>query len=193
MARMTLMVVFLAQVMCSGTWSPDTSEQTLIRDYGRRNVERGMVYVAEGDEEAGTILYPNDETKRVEIVWKNKRQRKQPEWIRLPAGSHWTTFSGIHNGMTLAELEKLNGRAFKFSGFDWDYGGNVTDWRGGKIAGLGTPCRLQIRLDRAVPETLTKAQERAANATSGDRELLSTSPDLRAFRVSVSEIVIQYP
>jgi hypothetical protein len=191
--RLFLAVLALAATMQAAdrmTCTPDLSEQALIRTYGRQNVQRGMVYVAEGDEEPGSILFPNDETRRVEIVWKDKRQRKRPEWIRIPAGSRWTTFAGIHNGMPLAEIEQLNGRPFTLNGFDWDYGGAVTDWRGGRMTKLGSPCRLQIRFDRTVPETMTAAQERAANATSGDRELSSSSADLRQFRTQVDEIVI---
>jgi hypothetical protein len=180
-------------ITCSGTWSVNTTEQALISAYGRKNVERGNVYVAEGNEEAGSILFPKDETRRVEIIWKDKKQRKRPEWIRIPMGSRWTTFAGIHNGMPVAEIEKINGRAFTLYGFDWDYGGNVTNWRGGKIAKLGAPCRLQIRFDRTIPEKMTAVQERAAGATSGETELASSSADLRRFPTQVNEIVIQYP
>lgn len=180
-------------ITCSGTWSANTTEQALIAAYGRKNIERGSVYVAEGNEEPGSILFPNDEKRRVEIVWKDKKQRRRPEWIRIPMGSRWTTFAGIRNRMSLAEIEKVNGRAFTLYGFDWDYGGNVTDWRGGKIAKLGAPCRLQIRFDRTIPETMTPAQQKAADATAGETELASSSTDLRRFPTYVNEIVIQYP
>ncbi len=180
-------------ITCSGAWSANTTEQTLIAAYGRKNIERGNVYVAEGNEEPGSILFANDEKRRIEIVWKDKKQRKRPEWIRIPMGSRWTTFAGIHNGMSLAEIEKVNGRAFTLYGFDWDYGGNVTDWRGGKIAKLGAPCRLQIRFDRTIPEKMTAVQQRSADATAGETELASSSADLRRFPTYVNEIVIQYP
>lgn len=183
----------LEPIKCAGTWGTNTTEQALIGAFGRAHVTRGAVYVAEGNEEPGTILFPNDESRRVEIVWKDKRRNRNPEWIRIPAGSRWPTFGGLRSGMPLAELEKLNGRPFKFSGFDWDYGGFVTNWRAGRLTGLGAPCTVQVRLDRTVPDRLTKAQERAVDATSGEGEVLSSSPGARAFRIVIGEMVIQYP
>ncbi len=179
-------------INCTGVWAPTTSEAALVRQYGRANVVRGPVYVAEGAETRGTIVFPNDESRRVEIVWRDTRQQKRPEWIRVPAGSRWATLSGIHNGTPLTDVEKLNGKAFQLSGFDWDFGGMVTDWRKGALAKLSVPCRLQLRFDRTIPDRATAAQRRAADATSGDRNLLSSSPDLRRFPVQVDEIVIQY-
>jgi hypothetical protein len=179
-------------INCTGVWSPTTTEAALVRQYGRANVVRGMVYIAEGNETRGTIVFPNDEAKRVEIVWRDTRQRQRPEWIRVPAGSRWATIAGIRNGTSLVDVEKLNGKPFQLSGFDWDFGGLVTDWRKGALAKLSVPCQLQLRFDRTIPDRATAAQRRAADATSGDRDLLSSSPDLRRFPVQVNEIVLQY-
>lgn len=189
----TLHAAPLEPIKCTGTWAPTITEQALIAAYGKANVTRGPIYVAEGNEEPGTILFPKDETQRLEIVWKDKRRYRNPEWIRIPAGSRWRTFAGIRGGMPLAELERLNARPFKFSGFDWDYGGFVTDWRAGKLTNVGAPCSLQVRLDRNVPDRLTPAQEKAVDATSGDLTVLSSSANARALAVVVGELLIQYP
>ncbi len=179
-------------IACSGTWAATMSEEALVKQFGRANVVRGAVYVAEGNEEQGTILFPKNEKKRIEIVWKDKRRRR-PDWIRVPEGSRWPSFAGIANGMTVQQVEKLNGRTFKLSGFDWDYGGFVTDWRGGQLATTTGKCHLQVRFDRAVPEEPTRAQQKALDATSGDRELLSSAANLRLFPTRVSQIVISFP
>lgn len=51
-------------------------------------------------------------------------------------GSHWASAGhGVRVGTSLEELVRLNGRPFSFSGFGWDYGGNVTDWQGGELEG----------------------------------------------------------
>ena len=178
-------------ITCNGTWAPSINEQALVRQFGKANVVREMVYLAEGNEEPGTIVFPNDEKKRLEIVWKHKY--RSPAWIRIPAGSQWRTFAGIRTGMQLSEIETLNGRPFAFSGFDWDYGGLVTNWRGGRLASAGAPCSLSFRFDRYVPERLTKRQEQALDQTSGDRELLSSSANVRMFQTFVGEIIVQYP
>lgn len=177
---------------CTGVWSPATTEEALVKQFGRENVKRGKIYVAEGEETPGTLVFPNDETKRIEIVWKETKKRRKPEWIRVPMGSTWTTLAGLRTGTPLLAVEKMNRAPFQLSGFDWDYGGMVTDWRGGALAKLGAPCRVQVRFERTVPEEVTDAQQRAVDATSGDRELLSSLPELRRLDVHVSEIVIQY-
>lgn len=177
-------------ITCTGTWAPTVTERDLVRAFGRANVVRGMIYLAEGNEEPGTIVFPKDDKRRLEILWK---KNKRPEWIRIPAESRWTTFGGIRIGTPLAEVEKLNGRAFQLSGFDWDYGGFATDFRGGKLQTIGRPCRLQLRFDRTAPDQPTRAQEKALDATSGERDLLSTDKNLRMFRTTVGEIIIQYP
>ena len=46
----------------------------------------------------------------------------------------WTRADGVRIGMSSQELAQLNGGAYGFMGFDWDYGGVVTDWRGGRLA-----------------------------------------------------------
>ncbi|MBS0386181.1 MAG: hypothetical protein JSS00_12620, partial [Proteobacteria bacterium] len=35
---------------------------------------------------------------------------------------------------SMADVERANGGAFVLYGFEWDYGGTVTDWRGGAFA-----------------------------------------------------------
>lgn len=177
---------------CTGAFSPQTSEQALIAKYGKANVKRDTIYVAEGGEEEGTVLFPNDPKRRVEIVWKNKKGRKSPEWLRVPDPSGWSVF-GLRNGMPVADLEKRNGRDFRFSGFGWDYGGAVTNWRGGAIDKLGgKTCHVGVSIDPVYPENPTKAEEKALENVSGDRELASTSPHLKKLKVRVVELVVMY-
>jgi hypothetical protein len=196
-ALLTLFLCSLAlhgaePIACTGVWSPQMSEKKLAAQFGAANVKRANIYVAEGNETPGTVVFPNDEKRRVEIVWRDGKRQKV-EWLRIPSGSQWTTFAGIGIGTTLEEVEKRNGRAFKLYGFDWDYGGGVTDWRGGKLASTGTPCRMQITFDVTVPDNPSKALERALTAVSGDREILSSNANMRLVRPRVSAIVISFP
>jgi len=47
--------------------------------------------------------------------------------------------------VTLAEMERINGRPFGLAGFAWDYGGRVTAWRGGALSRpLPGSCRIGI-------------------------------------------------
>jgi hypothetical protein len=182
------LVLAATTIDCTGVWSARTSEQALAAQFGKANVKRETIYGAEGTEEPGTVLYPNDPKRRVEIVWKNKKGRKSPEWLRVPAGSEWNVF-GLRAGTTLAELVKRNGGDFRFSGFGWDYGGNVTDWRGGAMASLGgKSCRVAVEL----VEPVEPFDEKALENVSGDREISTTSPHLKKLKVRVSELTVMY-
>ncbi len=59
--------------------------------------------------------------------------------------SQWRTTHGIRRGMTLAEIEALNGRPFKLYGFGFDYGGTTLDWNGGSLDKQAGGCTLTLR------------------------------------------------
>jgi hypothetical protein len=99
---------------------------------------------AEGESAEGWILYPDDPTRRLSVYLDHTGQ--QP--LLLIAGENavaWTRADGVRIGLSSQSLAKLNGGAFSFMGFGWDYGGVVTDWRGGRLAPDGSsagPVRL---------------------------------------------------
>jgi hypothetical protein len=177
---------------CTGAFAPSTSEQALVAKFGKANVVRDTIYIAEGDETPGTVVFPNDPKRRLEIVWKDAKRRRTLDWIRVPLDSQWAVF-GIRTGMPLADLVKRNGRDFLFSGFGWDYGGAITDWKGGALPTLGgKTCRLGVSIDVDYPESPTQAEEKALEAVSGDQELKSNSPHLKKLKVRVSELIVGY-
>jgi hypothetical protein len=177
---------------CTGAFAPTTSEKALVAKFGKANVVRETIYIAEGNENPGTVVFPNDPKRRLEIVWKNAKQRRTPEWIRVPVDSRWSVF-GLRNGMPLADLVKGNGRDFVFSGFGWDYGGAITDFKAGALATLGAKtCRVGVSIDLEYPESPSKAEEKAMEAVSGDREIASSSPHLKKLKVRVSELLVTY-
>lgn len=187
-----LLLAAALSMNCTGVWSPATTEQALIREFGRANVVRKTIYGAEGTELPGTVLFDKDPQRRVEIVWKDERKRDRLEWVSIDAPSRWEPF-GLRNGMTLAQVEKLNGRPFRLNGFDWDYGGIVTDWRGGALQGIGgRTCRVHVTFEVIHPKKLTRAQEKAIEETGGERELSSSSPHLKQLDVRVSNISVSY-
>ena len=89
--------------------------------------------------------------------------------------------------MTLAQLEKLNGKPFKLKGFDKDNVATVSDWDGGKLATIPGGCKSGLSL-RADPKTA--ADE--VSALPADREYNSDDAKMRAVKPTVSEILIGY-
>jgi hypothetical protein len=134
------------------------------------------VYVGEGFSQPGVIIFP-DRPERLELIWlADSVQRPELIYIRRP-DSPWTSRgNGVHIGTTLEELQALNGRPFTFSGFDWDYGGTVTDWNGGQLTGLN------LRLAPTEAEVVLAVQ--------GDRPVRSDNPAARKLGIRVDEIYV---
>ena len=94
---------------------------------------------------------------------------------------------GLHLGLTLAQLEKLNHKAFKIKGFDKDGNATVSDWDDGTLATLAGGCKSGVTL-RADP----KIPADTVAALPADKEYSSADPEMRAVKPSVSEILIGY-
>jgi len=172
-------------VTCEGPIARDTDEARVIELFGRANVAFQEVPGAEGETAMATVVFPNDARNRLDISWYDERRR--PATITIGGRSQWTAPKGLKIGMTLAEVQALNGKPFQLSGFDWDYGGMVTDWRGGALPDLGG-CSITLRFEHAgrVPPS-------ALRPLLGDIKLMSSAAAVRAVRPTVSEIVVSFP
>jgi hypothetical protein len=88
--------------------------------------------------------------------------------------------------MTIEDVEALNGRPFKLRNFDQEYGGNVTDWRGGAMEHIPGGCRVSVRFE---PDK--NIGPKIFNALEGE-QLLSSNPKVKAFRSTVRQIYTTY-
>lgn len=102
---------------------------------GAGNVVAETLDGAEGETFPGWVLYPDDPTRRIEVFLDDANAH--PTALRVFAEETvWRRADGIGIGTTTAELQKRNGKPFEFLGFDWDYGGAITDWHGGALASV---------------------------------------------------------
>lgn len=119
-----------------GSLQPLTTRLELEARFGKDNVR---VETFDGPEGDGTypvlVVFPDDPRKRVELVQNAENPDAPIVELRIsdPA-TQWHGANGLRPGMTLAELVALNGAPVSFYGLDWDYGGAVQDWHGGKLA-----------------------------------------------------------
>lgn len=111
---------------------PDDTLATARARLGEAEVVETELPGAEGETAPGWRLYPNDDARTVE-VWLNESGRPQALSVR-GSKSVWTRVDGVRLGLNSRELQAMNGRPFKFFGFEWDYGGSISDWGGGKLA-----------------------------------------------------------
>ena len=122
--------------MLPGTLGPLTTRQALEARFGKAHVREEAFDGAEG---IGTypalVVFPDDPSRRLELVLDAEDKDAPIQELRVRApGSRWRDASGLRMGMTLSELVALNGAPISFYGLEWDYGGTVQDWHGGRLA-----------------------------------------------------------
>jgi hypothetical protein len=162
-----------------GKITPANCTREAIRQaYGATNVVERNVYFAEGTELPGMVVFAGTKNE-LDIAWDDEVSREVPAFMRTTtAGTDWTTAGGITIGSTLAQVNAANGNPFEFSGFGWDYGGNVVDWKGGKLAGIIVT--LDWQGDTVNPDFL------------GERSVTSNDPGLDQQNVRVSAITVRF-
>ncbi len=101
----------------------------LVKKFGKENVIQDTSIVMSDDTLRGSILFPK--TDQTVYVFYHKGQISDLS-IQGNA-SKWVTKSGLYLGMPLKEVEKINGKNFTISGFNWLHGGTVVSWEGGKL------------------------------------------------------------
>jgi hypothetical protein len=107
--------------------------------------------------------------------------------IAINGRSQWVAPKGLKLGLSIAALEKTNGKPFKLTGFGADGTASVLSWEGGGLSSLSGGCKVGMRLAADA-----KAPEEARKAAEGAKEFLSNDAAMRATRPTVVEILIGY-
>lgn len=148
--------------------------------YGEDNIDFTSLNIGEGEEQLGVVVFPNTDNE-VEIVWEVEASYGRPAFVRLSKeAGDWKTPEGVRVGMTLEALEEANGRPFSFYGFEWDYGGLVTNWDGGNLSPY-----LVIAL---IPQNFAAMQE----ALTGEVILSSDDPKVRKLSPKIGSMVVTF-
>lgn len=178
----------LYALLVGGTgFKPTTTLADLRSRYGADAVAEEAVPLGEGDTEPGAVIHPQDPSRRAYVHFLDANPAGSISAIHVrDAGSRWTGPLGIRIGTTSTELERLNGKPYKFLGFDWDYGGYVSNWAEGTLArAFLEPGQLSIRL---APPELAEGADRAADYPAGDAEFASDLPVMREQPAVVAEM-----
>lgn len=132
-----------AEVTCSGVFGPDSSEALVKQTFGDENVVTGLVYGPEGSELIATTVFGEDDSKVMEFFWFDDDNLTYLSDVRLSPSQ--TAPGGVRIGMSVAEVETLNGAPFNVGGFWWDYGGYANIEEGALAGELDGNCYLSIR------------------------------------------------
>lgn len=160
-----------------------TSDMTILqieRLYGASNVVTTQVDLGEGMTAPGYRLFPGQRDEALLLLGEDKRPANII--VRRPDARWYAAKPALlMMQLRLADLIESNGGPFTFTGFDWDYGGTVTDWQGGRLSGT------QVRLSYA-PERLPAGGLPAA--LMGDRPIESSDTLAQGIGLYVSEFTI---
>jgi len=146
--------------------------------YGSDSVALQQVPLGEGQTEAGAVIHPDDASRRAYVYFVDAKVDGPISaiYVRDPQ-SVWVGPVGLKLGMTSLDLDRLNGKPFRFLGFEWDYGGYVSNWTEGTLAkAFLAPGQLAIRL---APPPLAEGVQRADGYPMGESEFASDIPPVR--------------
>lgn len=172
---------------CEGSFAKDATHAKLVTEFGTKHVVFKDVEVTSGVLTKATVIFDDDPTRRVVIYWKDDKARARPASISIEAPSTWTGPGGVRNGLSLKELEKLNGETFSITGFGGIGGGEVSKLSG-PFVNLAGDCTLKIRFEPGIASPLPP---RFA-AVTGDQLIVSKNLLLRRVRPQVLQWSLNY-
>jgi hypothetical protein len=172
---------------CTGPVKRGDTAKSLMMAYGKDAV-LGTIPGAEGMEEKGLILFDKDPKHRLEVLFGDEAMTQVSLVMVRGTSTAWKGPEGLHLGSKIGDIELANGRPFSVGGFDWDYGGYVSDLKGGRLAEIPGGCMFGLRMGFAegntnpVPDSLT-----------GERTLDSGDPVLKKAGPVVQEMTVGWP
>jgi hypothetical protein len=172
-------------IACSGVFAKDSDHRKLVKAFGSKNVAYTQVDAATG--RMASVLYPKNPKRRLEVWWSDPTSRSNTHLIVINGESAWKAPGGVSLGLTLADLEKLNGKPFKVLGFNKDGAAALSSWNDGSLATLPGGCEVGLSLRAGA-----NVSQSAVRATSADQVYSSTDPSLRGAAPTVSEILVAY-
>jgi len=179
------------RIDCMGLFGRDTSHTALTEAFGVANVVYKRISAPQGSTGMGTILFEHDRKRRLLIEWRDEEKRARPIYIGIDAKSGWIAPLGIRAGMSIEDVEKLNGKPFRLNGFGWDLGGAARFGKqDGNLGNLPGGCHFGFTFE---PSTEGLPLGGKYRPLSGNVDLRSDMPLLREVKPVVVEILIVFP
>lgn len=180
-----------------GAISAESSDLSLEALFGLDDVQRIDVNLGEGFYAPGTVVYPDDASRRIEVVWTDD-SRTTPMAVRLTGDSSvWQTAEDISLGSTLLDIERLNGFPFKLAGFAFDYAGTITYCGRGLLTMLGCSGGDDIEHGQKNRLVIIRLRPNAGSTGSpeyrqvqGDRTFSSGHPAMQALNPKVYQMIV---
>lgn len=171
-----------------GLLTPDScSREQVLAMYGD-SARVDSFHIIDGVVGEGVVLFPDNPMRKVEIFWDPQVDPVRPVFIRIlgmgmvDGGTEWRTMdSGITIGTGMADVQKANNNPFELYGFGWDYGGYVTDWRGGALESKNIRLSFLLLTEANIPSRV-----------QGERILQSNDPGLLKLNPRVASMEFDF-
>jgi hypothetical protein len=173
-------------VACNGVFARDSSHSKLAIAFQSRNVAFTQVDGPAGAKIMATVLFAKEPKRRLEVWWTNQASRSDTHLIVINGASTWSAPSQLRLGLTLSQLEQINGKSFKLTGFDKNNVATLTNWNGGDLSLVPGGCKVGISLRSRTSSSA------ALGALPANREFASSDSAMRTVNPEVSEILIAY-
>lgn len=169
-----------------GMVTASTTPDQLVEHYGAENVRKDSIPLGKGYFVNGYTLFP-DQPGEVALVYPDPERNVKDLQVTIDLqDTVWKSAqNGIGIGTTLEELERYNGRPLTFYGFDWDYGGVVTDWQDG-----GALKDHRLRLGYNFDD---REKVELHPTIKGQQKVTSMSPYLKDLNIEVIQIIVRLP
>ncbi len=172
---------------CDTPIPPTASFASLKAQFGDA-IRKGDIPGAEGQTAKGAVLYGATPARTLQISFWDAAMAHVSGVSPADKATAWIGPMGLHLGSTLAEVEKANGRPFVIGGFGWDYGGYITDFKGGALAKVAGGCAMSLRFDAG------DSDRPMPDGISGDGvSVASNDPRVQKWGPVVSQMEIGWP
>ncbi|MBK8082585.1 MAG: hypothetical protein IPK28_01460 [Devosia sp.] len=175
-----------AEIACDGPFAADSSEARLVETFGGENVVTGEVPGPEGSTLIATTVFPGDPQRQMEFGWWDEQAFERLAYVTVPPVD--TAPGGLRVGMSVREVEALNGGPFEMTGFWWDYGG-YAGFEGGELGDIPGGCHVSVSFQPTadIPGDLD------VEPIAGDRTVVSGEPLLETVDARIASITVGYP
>ena len=166
-----------------GPITSKTTYEDMVLIFSEVNISDAEIPLGDGKFEKGTAIFPGNAAQQLIVQWEIPKVK--PKTIMV-GGTKWHTAEGVGPGVRLSKLVELNGGPLSFAGFDWDYAGFITSWRGGKLE------EKHVLQDHLLAYLAVKKPYLPEDfeALKGDREFSSDVPEAGRLNLHISSMTI---
>jgi hypothetical protein len=160
-----------------------TSREQLTAIFGAANLEDYTAHGPEGDGDFPATKLLHNGNMALSIVWQDNR-RQAISIVRI-YDSRWHTAEGLAVGTPVSQLRRMFGE-FKFYGFEWDYGGLLSNNTNLKLEQYRKAHRLSF--DLVLPKRRCQQFPTDCRALLGEQLIVTTNPHLKSVDPEIGSI-----